>query len=182
MNDLLILALLLEGPKHGYALKKEAALLFGQHDMHNNLVYPLLRRFVNQNWVTRKTKAGDRGQTRQVYALTSLGRRALIDRLRAFGSAEAGSLEQFSVRVGLFEILPAADQLAILDARQAFLTQRKVRFGPLAQSMKMGVFPAQVVQFLGESIDRELIWIEKLRRTANKLAQPRAAKTRSEPR
>lgn len=44
MNDLLILAALLEGPKHGYALKKHAGLISGQTDMHNNLVYPLLRR------------------------------------------------------------------------------------------------------------------------------------------
>ena len=46
MNDLIILALLLDGPKHGYQLKREAGFLFGHGDMHNNLVYPLLRRFL----------------------------------------------------------------------------------------------------------------------------------------
>jgi hypothetical protein len=45
MNDLLLLATLLEGPKHGYALKKQAGLILGEAELQNNLVYPLLRRF-----------------------------------------------------------------------------------------------------------------------------------------
>jgi DNA-binding PadR family transcriptional regulator len=44
----MILALLLEAPQHGYALKKRAGLISGSADMHNNLVYPLLRRFVGK--------------------------------------------------------------------------------------------------------------------------------------
>ena len=58
MNDLLMLAALLGGPKHGYALKKQAGLMTGQANLHNNLVYPLLRRFVARGWVTRKKVAG----------------------------------------------------------------------------------------------------------------------------
>ena len=44
MNDLLLLAMLLEGPQHGYALKKKVPLITGHGEMHNNLVYPLLKR------------------------------------------------------------------------------------------------------------------------------------------
>ena len=65
MNDLLLLSLLLAGPQHGYALKKRAGLISGQPAMHNNLVYPLLRRFVENKWVKQKVAAGERGQTRQ---------------------------------------------------------------------------------------------------------------------
>jgi hypothetical protein len=45
MNDLIILATLLDGPKHGYQLKREAGFILGQGAMHNNLIYPMLRRF-----------------------------------------------------------------------------------------------------------------------------------------
>src|SRR6266436_8031532 len=82
MTALTVLALLIEGPKHGYRLKQEAGTIFGQAALHNNLVYPLLRRFTASGWVTRKTVPGARGQNRQQYALTPLGRRTLLGRVR----------------------------------------------------------------------------------------------------
>ena len=49
MIDLIILASLLDGPKHGYALKKQAGMIFNHSQLHNNLVYPLLRRFTSED-------------------------------------------------------------------------------------------------------------------------------------
>src|SRR5436190_1494116 len=60
MNDLILLAALMEGPQHGYALKKLAGFMAGHEDMHNNLVYPLLRRFVENSWVTKRTTGHER--------------------------------------------------------------------------------------------------------------------------
>ena len=77
MNDLVLLSLLYDGPKHGYQLKREAGFVLGRGDMHNNLVYPLLRKFTKKGWVTKKTVPGERGQTRQQYVLTAKGRREL---------------------------------------------------------------------------------------------------------
>ena len=53
MTDLILLATLFGGPRHGYALKKQAGMLFTDNPVHNNLVYPLLRRFVDNGWVAR---------------------------------------------------------------------------------------------------------------------------------
>jgi hypothetical protein len=49
MNDLILLSMLLPGPKHGYKLKHEAGMVFGQEVLHNNLVHPLLRSFLNEH-------------------------------------------------------------------------------------------------------------------------------------
>ncbi len=179
MNDLLILALLLEGPQHGYALKKSAAQLFGPHDMHNNLVYPLLRRFVSQKWVTVKPAKGNRGRTRQVYSLTVQGRQALISRLQDFSPSDSESLEQFSVRVGLFEILAPHDRQAILDQRKSYLEQRAARLHTFERRENMGAFPNQVVAFLASNAESELIWIEKLRKLAAAPHQKPARRARS---
>lgn len=65
MTDIIVLATLLGGPKHGYQLKHEAGLILGQTNLHNNLVYPLLRRFTEEGWVTSKTVPGERGQRRR---------------------------------------------------------------------------------------------------------------------
>src|SRR5581483_11182192 len=105
MTDLIILATLLAGPKHGYALKRQAGMILGQETLHNNLVYPLLRRFVAKKWVSKKEAPGERGQTRQLYSLTALGRKELVSQLSTFTDQDARVSDQFRLRVGMFQIL-----------------------------------------------------------------------------
>src|SRR5215470_15934083 len=105
MNDLIILATLLQGPLHGYQLKRQAGLILGQEVLHNNVVYPLLRRFTTKKWVSRKTVPGERGQNRQQYAITALGRKELITRLSTFDQQDARSSSGFRFRVGMFQML-----------------------------------------------------------------------------
>ncbi|MFZ0637355.1 MAG: PadR family transcriptional regulator [Candidatus Acidiferrales bacterium] len=95
MNDLIVLVTLWDGPKHGYRLKKEAGQILGLIDLHNNLIYPLLRRFAAKRLVSKKTVPGKRGQTRQLYALTALGRRTVIRRLSEYNDRDARSPEGF---------------------------------------------------------------------------------------
>src|ERR1700732_1000838 len=102
MNDLLLLAALLPGPQHGYALKKQVGLITGQRAMHNNLVYPLLRRFVENGWVSKRQSAGQRGQTREIYALTSKGKQELMRRLSDDAESEAASDNGFRLALGPF--------------------------------------------------------------------------------
>jgi len=162
MNDLMLLAILAEGPKHGYALKKQAGVVLGQPDMHNNLVYPLLRRFVAHKWVTRRQTAGERGQTRQVYSLTALGRDALLDRLQQFD--DASSAEAFRLRVGLSELLEPSAREQILTARQNYLEAREQRCALLETGMDLGRYGSEVTRFMREQIRAELAWIARLRR------------------
>jgi DNA-binding PadR family transcriptional regulator len=163
MIDLIILANLVDRPKHGYALKKQAGMVFAHSELHNNLVYPLLRRFTSQGWVTRKSAPGERGQTRQQYALTAAGRRALLQRLNAFDEKEAQSSEEFLLRVGLFELLEPAARERILDARRQVLARREEHFGQL-QQMELGVYGGEVVNFLSQHVKNELAWLRRLRR------------------
>jgi DNA-binding PadR family transcriptional regulator len=175
MNDLLILAILLGGPQHGYALKRQAGLIFGHADMHNNLVYPLLRRFVREGWVTQKKTAGERGQTRQVYTLTASGRQTLFTRLNDFDETTASSRDQFRLRVGFFSVLDSSARAAILDKREAYLRKRAERLGPLESEMDIGNYGREVVRFIRQQIDAELAWITQLRRM-DRTENRRAAK------
>src|SRR5215469_4052475 len=124
MTDLIILGMLLESPQHGYRLKQNAGLIFGQGKLHNNLVYPQLRRFMANKWVTKKTVPGERGQRRQQYAITPLGRQTLRDRLRTYSEQDARSEDAFRLRVGFFQMLPAQDRERILELRAAALHKR----------------------------------------------------------
>jgi DNA-binding PadR family transcriptional regulator len=163
MNDLLLLSTLLAGPKHGYALKKQIALITGHGEMHNNLVYPLLKRFVANGWVSRRESAGQRGQTRELYALTAKGHREIVRRLSDFSSKSSSSGDEFSLRVGLFEILEPATRHRILDERDKWLTQRIARFANLSATMPLGKWGGEVVKFLHAQLVAEQKWIARLR-------------------
>jgi DNA-binding PadR family transcriptional regulator len=164
MNDLVVLAMLADGPKHGYQLKREAGFILGQGDMHNNLVYPLLRRFTGASWVTKKAVAGERGQTRQMYALTAAGKKELISRLSTYDQADANNARGFIARVGMFELLPLETRTEIMDRRQAFLSARQQRLKAMSENLELGVFGAEVVGHVSALTRSELAWIRRLRR------------------
>jgi DNA-binding PadR family transcriptional regulator len=164
MNDLIILATLLDGPKHGYQLKREAGFILGQGAMHNNLIYPMLRRFTAEGWVSKKTTPGERGQTRLQYAITALGRRELVTRLSEFEASDAASWPGFITRVGMFEFLEEPVRVRILKARESYLQRREDKLGALQQNMDLGVYAGEVVGYLIEQIHSELAWIRRLRR------------------
>jgi DNA-binding PadR family transcriptional regulator len=163
MNDLLLLSTLLPGPKHGYALKKQIAQITGQSEMHNNLVYPLLKRFVAQGWVSRRQTGGERGQTREIYAITAKGRLELARRLSDFPPKAASSAEAFSFRIGLFDILDAPARVHILDEREKWLSRRADTLAGIS-TMKLSEWPNEVVDFLHAQAKAEQKWIARLKK------------------
>src|SRR5260370_13011052 len=153
MSALILLANLLGGPKHGYALKKQVGLVSGKSEMHNNLVYPLLRRFVESGWVSKRKGAGQRGRTREIYALTNKGKQELLRRLSQFTSKEAASENGFHLRVGLFSVLDAGTRGAILTARNEWLAARGKRLGRLSGALDLGTWGGAGVRFVCTHIE-----------------------------
>ena len=164
MNDLLLLAALLPGPQHGYALKKQVGLITGHRAMHNNLVYPLLRRFVENAWVSKRQSAGQRGQTREIYALTSKGKQELVRRLADFPQNEVASENAFRVRVGLFDVLEAETRHRILASRDQFLASREQHLARISATVDAPPWGNQVVRFYRKQIRDERAWIATLAR------------------
>jgi DNA-binding PadR family transcriptional regulator len=167
MNDLILLAALLDGPRHGWALKKLAGFLSASGDMHNNLVYPLMKKFVAQGWVRRRSEPGQRGQTRAVYSLTLRGNRELLRRLDQFGEKEAPSASEFRVRVSLFALLDARTRFRVLAQRDSWLVSRQNHFLTLLDgltAMKATGWAPEVVAFLLQEVRHERRWIKTLER------------------
>ena len=179
MNDLIILAALMEGPQHGYALKKLAGFMAGHGDMHNNLVYPLLRRFVESSWVTKRTTDGERGQKRDLYTLTSKGKLALLQRLSRFTEKEASSKNEFRVRVGLFSMLERQARENILDERDRWLARRQERLEKLQATMaamNADAWGHSVMRFYLSQVRAERKWIAEMARKDSKSGK-RAARS-----
>jgi DNA-binding PadR family transcriptional regulator len=167
MTDLIILATLLPGPKHGYQLKRGASWILGQDTLHNNLVYPLLRRFTLAGWVTKKTVPGERGQTRHQYALTALGKRTLLEKLAQYEDSESRSPEGFLTRVGLFQVLDSAARENILTKRTAHLEKTQQHLAAMKERFPLDRFALETVKFLRDQTESELTWIQHLRRISN---------------
>jgi DNA-binding PadR family transcriptional regulator len=173
MNDLILLAALLDGPKHGWVLKKLGGWVTGHGDMHNNLVYPLMKKFVAQGWVRRRAEAGQRGQTRAVYSLTLIGNKELFRRLNQFGEKEAASANEFRLRVGLFGGLTPEARKRILAERARWLVTREERFVALRQNLtaiNAGAWGPEVVDFLIAEVRAERKWIATLEKKSNQIA------------
>ena|ERR1700722_13107159 len=170
MNDLLLLSMMLGGPKYGYQIKREAGWITGQGDMHNNLVYPLLKRFLGEGWVSKKAVPGERGQTRQQYVITAEGRRYLFERLSEFGEADAVSEAAFHLRVGLFPALKPGVRESILAAREKGLHGRDEALAVLQTNLDLGKFGGEIVRHMRKQIAVELEWARHLRRIAKTIA------------
>ncbi len=164
MTDLIILAMLLPGRKHGYQLKHEAGIILGHDVLHNNLVYPLLRRFMNNKWVSRKTVAGQRGQTRHQYSLTALGRKELLTRLASFTEQDARSEDGFRLRVGMFWCLKPEVRERILEAREKSLRARTAGLKNIEASFPLDRYAGEVTSHMRAEAESELEWIAHLRK------------------
>ena len=139
-------------------------MILGQGALHNNLVYPLLRRFVTNKWVTKKTVPGERGQVRQQYSLTALGRKELVSRLSSFTDQDAHSADAFRLRVGMFQIIEPDTRLHILETRERLLKSRIEKLEAIQSNFELDRYAREVTSRFCDDCKSELQWIEHLRR------------------
>ena len=78
--DLLLLAILAEGPAHGYAVIESLRVRSaGVFDLPEGTIYPALHRLESQG-LLRSRWSEDSARRKRVYQLTSKGRQALAKR------------------------------------------------------------------------------------------------------
>jgi DNA-binding PadR family transcriptional regulator len=164
MNDLIVLTALLPGTSYGYAIKKTAGRAFGYSELHSNMVYPLLRKFVEQGWVEQSIKPGERGQQRKQYRLTPSGRAELRRRLERFDAEAAGDRGAFLLRVSLFGVLSPATRHDVLEKRRAYVERRLEQLRSLESQARSSRFGSLVLSFSLSGMEHELAWLEEVER------------------
>lgn len=88
-----IMLILSNGPRHGYAIMKEAGQLSQQRvELSTGTLYGALKRLLDQGWIRRAEdpESDASGRVRKVYSLTPLGRQILeaeVQRLRSLTRA-----------------------------------------------------------------------------------------------
>jgi DNA-binding PadR family transcriptional regulator len=162
MNELMILTALLPGPSYGYAIQKTAGRALGHSELHSNVVYPLLRKFVECRWVQQSIEAGERGQQRKQYRLTPAGRAELLRRLVEFDDAAAQDRAAFLLRVSLFALLSPADRKNVLESRRAYLQRRLEQLRSLEPQARTSPFGRLVLRFSMSRMEHELAWLHEV--------------------
>lgn len=126
--EILILRRLRSGPAHGYELRKRVEQTTGVV-LHNNSLYPALKRFEEAGAVTKTAQPQDGRPPRLVYALTEVGHELLHDMLADFPPEQAADDGEFLARLGQFSLLNSSERAGVLAARtravQALLAHLK---------------------------------------------------------
>ena len=160
--DILILRHLYRRPVHGYELRKQVEASTGIV-LHNNSLYPALKRFEEAGAVVKKAVQQEGRPPRHVYELTSVGRELLHDLLADLPAELAADDVEFLSRLGQFSLLEAAERQAVLDARTAALRTRLDRLRELRKRAAADPWGSRVTAEMIKRGERELAWLKDLR-------------------
>ena len=168
--DIMILALLRLGPKHGYDIKKRIERILQQKGrMNTNLLYPALHRLEEMQAIERDVHEQDGRPTKFVYRITPIGERHLRELIEQFGEAEAAKEDEFLVRLACFDLVDERSRLRILDQRRLALTQRLTRGKTIRAVWAEDIdspWIERIVSFGERRLREELGWLEEIEKLA----------------
>src|SRR6516225_8931237 len=121
--EILILRRLRAGPAHGYELRKRVEETTG-FVLHNNSLYPALRRFEEAGAVTKTAEPQQGRPGRLVYTLTDVGRDLLHDMLADLPAEQAGDPDEFMARLGQFSLINSTERTGVLASRVRAVRQQ----------------------------------------------------------
>ena len=121
-SEILILAMLRQGPRHGYEIKKDIdRALGGMVVLNNKTLYLALKHFEEIGAVTLQVILQEGKPNRHLYELTERGIELLHAYLRDFPAGLASNDAEFFTRVAFFDYLEVPEREVILTKRQAYL-------------------------------------------------------------
>jgi DNA-binding PadR family transcriptional regulator len=168
--EILILRRLRSGPAHGYELRKRVEQTTGVV-LHNNSLYPALKRFEEAGAVTKTAQPQEGRPPRLVYTLTEVGHDLLHDLLADFPPDQAADETEFLARLGQFSLLNSAERSVVLAARTRAVQTQLAHFEAMRTlaTERSEHWGALVTAELIRRHEHELSWLAELTHLA---AQP----------
>lgn len=173
--EILILRRLCSGPAHGYELRKRVEETTGVV-LHNNSLYPALRRFEEAGAVTKVAEPQQGRPPRLVYSLTEVGHELLHDMLADLPPDQAGDEVEFVARLGQFSLLTPAEREEVLAARAEAVRRQLAHLAVMRNRAadhdeRWGVL---VTRELIRRHEQELSWLAELSELAADTTQARS--------
>ncbi len=168
--EILILRRLRSGPAHGYELRKRVEQTTG-FVLHNNSLYPALKRFEEAGAVTKAAEPQEGRPPRLVYTLTEVGQDLLHDMLADLPAEQAADPAEFLARLGQFSLINSAERAAVLASRTRAVREQLAHYQAMRDlAMAHGErWGALVASELIRRHEQELAWLADLAELA---AQP----------
>ena len=170
MTDIVILALLLLGPRHGYEIKKDIGrIMQARSRLNNNLLYPALHRLEKMGAVEGRIEEQEGKPARHVYWITAMGREVFQDLIGQFSETDAAKDEEFLARLAFFDMVDSPTRQRILAERKRQLARqldnRKslgAEYAPGFGALMDSVWVDRLLGFEQQRLADEIAWIEEL--------------------
>ncbi|MEF2968414.1 PadR family transcriptional regulator [Paenibacillus sp. M1] len=134
--ELLILAQLMQGPKHGYEIKKNIIFVMNNKKIiSNNSLYPKLKQFEERDMVSKTTEEQEGRPNRLVYAITDMGRQVFYDSIHHFTPEVIEVDDEWSIRLAFYNLLNDETRRRLLEYRMRSVQEKKERLAKLSLSV-----------------------------------------------
>lgn len=131
--EILILSQLMQGPKHGYEIKKSIIFVMGnQKIINNNALYPKLKQFEARGIVSKELELQEGKPNRYVYSLTKTGHELFYESLSAFTMETITIDDEWSIRLAYYDLLTTETKRRMLDYREQYILEKMNRLEQLS--------------------------------------------------
>ncbi len=134
--ELLILAQLMHGPKHGYEIKKNIVFVMNNKKIiNNNSLYPKLRQFEERGFVSKTLQEQEGRPNRHVYGITEKGRKVFYERINSFTPEMIEIDDEWSIRLAFYNLLSDEARRKLFDYRSQIVQDKMNRLEKLSLSV-----------------------------------------------
>lgn len=166
ITEIIILALLKKGPKHGYEIKKSIESIMQRRTrLNNNLLYPALHALESMGAIEGGVEEKDGKPIRRTYRITAAGELVFQEQVRKFDDADAAKDDEFQVRLAFFDLLDPRTRMLILDKRRLELERQlehRKSIGADFGRTYDSPWVKQIFKFGESRLEDELRWIGEL--------------------
>jgi len=166
-----ILGVLMQGPAHGYRIKKLFAPFIAKDGINDGQLYPILTQLEKDKLVRKEIVRQQKSPNKNLYYITKTGREQFLDWLTG-PDDEIDPIKYdffmqyaFLVKCSFFEHLPGPVKKAKLK-RQIEVSQQKIReYRQMRQDMlerSLSEYKIRIVDFGIELQQLKMRWIEEL--------------------
>jgi DNA-binding PadR family transcriptional regulator len=159
-----LLGLLLQGPLHGYELRKRLMAIFGPfRALSFSVLYPQLKKMVISQVIEAKEIGVTSRRTRIVYTITKKGMKR-FEELNSAVTSESWEDEGFGVRFAFFSPTTTPNRVRILEGRlhrleeKAEVLRAELKNAPAV----LDKYLQEWRRFSYESLEREIAWLQEM--------------------
>lgn len=166
-----ILGVLMQGPGHGYRIKKLFAPFISKNGLNDGQVYPILTRLEKEGLVNKEVVQQEKSPTKNIYHITKRGREEFLDWLTGTeGESDPVKYDFFTqysflMKCNFFEHLSRDERILKLEGQIEAAREKTAEYERVRDEMRekgLDDYKLKIVDFGIESQLLKVRWVEGL--------------------